>query len=179
MNTKANDPGFGTTNDTASSTTGLRAEKTSASNSPPHLVDSERIALYVTLAGLLDAGIPLATALAIHAAQRGKAKDQIATARIVGFFRTAAEVRASVKSSEKDGTTDIGSMTDTASEAIATEADNSFGTGFLCAEEISLLRGMAHTDDISPLLKSAAEIILCKGNATRVGPRTASARATR
>jgi hypothetical protein len=117
---------------------------------PPYLLDSERVSLYLTLAGLLDAGVNIDTALTLFETESKAQKQKHNADRVSEFFRVARAARDDVKSCET-----IAARTDIIGET----AEKCFGKNFTSPEELVLLRGLAHTDNISAILRASANII--------------------
>ncbi|MCV9964669.1 hypothetical protein OIU34_22520 [Pararhizobium sp. BT-229] len=116
---------------------------------PPYLLDSERVSVYLTLAGLLDAGVDIDTALTLFETESKAQKQKHNADRVSEFFKAARAAREDVKSRAD------GHRTDTIGEV----AEKCFGKNFTSSEELVLLRGLAYTDNIPAILRAAADII--------------------
>jgi hypothetical protein len=128
-----------------------RAELPDRGAAPPHLLDNERVSVYLTLAGLLDAGVDIDTALTLFDTESKAQKQKHNAERVSEFFRAVRAARENVKLrlSPDEGYTDV----------IGEVAEKCFGRNFTSPEELVLLRGLAHTDNIATILRGAAEII--------------------
>lgn len=118
---------------------------------PPHLLDSERVSVYLTLAGLLEAGVDIDTSLTLFSTESKAQKQKHNADRVSEFFKTVRVAREGVKSRKADDE----NLTDKIGEV----AEKCFGRNFTSPEELVLLRGLAHTDNIAVILRAAAEII--------------------
>jgi len=124
-------------------------------NLTPLFLDSERVSLYVTLSGLIEAGIELDTALMLVQTE-AKAQNKKGNAeRISQFFTVVQQARDAVIQGGSDNLTDL----------IGEAAARCFGRNFVIQDELVLLRGLAYTDNMPPILRSAAEIIRNKTSA--------------
>ncbi|MBY3155528.1 hypothetical protein HFO56_24690 [Rhizobium laguerreae] len=129
--------------------TETRQESLDIGSVPPYLLDSERLALYLTLAGLLDADIDMDVALTLFSTESKAHKQKHNADRVSEFFKAARQAREDVKRGPDDLHTDI----------IGEVAEKCFGRNFTSSDELVLLRGLAHTDNISAILRAAADII--------------------
>lgn len=120
-----------------------------------YLLDGERVMLYLTVAGLLDAGVPFETTLELVADEFASYKKHAEGQRLVEFFTGIHEARRTRTDADTPAH-DIGAM-----------AERCFGAHFLQREELVLLRGLAYTDDIAAILRSAAEILRSNATPTR------------
>jgi hypothetical protein len=125
---------------------------------PPYLLDDERVSVYLTLAGLLEAGVDMDTALTLFGTESKANKKKYNADRVSEFFATVRTARDVVKNRVGDDTP----HTDTIGEV----AEKCFGRSFPSSEELVLLRGLAYTDNIPAILRSAADIIRNKTNMT-------------
>jgi hypothetical protein len=142
--------------------TETQQERIDSGSVPPHLLDEERISVYLTLAGLLDAGVDLDTALVLFGTESKAQKKKYNADRVSEFFTTARTARDVVK----NRTQHDAPHTDVIGEVAA----KCFGRIFPSPEELVLLRGLAYTDNVSAILRAAADIIRNK-------TKTSSARA--
>jgi len=129
------------------------ADTREAAGAPPHLLDGERVATYLTLAGLLEAGIDTERAVSLLQTETRARKSGHNADRLAEFFRTVSAARGAMKD-------DHGPYTDTIGEA----AERCFGKDFLSVEETVLLRGLAYSDNIPVLLRAAAELVRTKAS---------------
>lgn len=128
------------------------ADTVVAGHVPPHFLDSDRVNLYLTLAGLLEAAIPAETALMLLETE-AKAQNQKHNAeRIAEFFQAVRAARKAVTSADENSD---GTLTDIIGES----AENCFGRGFVSSDEMVLLRGLAYTDNVPAILKAAADVV--------------------
>ena len=142
---------FGSFNDNAEAD--VSPESLVGSPVPPHFLDSDRVNLYLTLSGLLEAGIPTSTALMLVQTE-AKAQNRKASAELISdFFAVVRKARDTVK--DIDASADQTGPTDVIGEA----AERCFGKNFMSADELVLLRGLAHTDNAPAILRAAADII--------------------
>jgi hypothetical protein len=124
---------------------------------PVHFLDSERVAIYLTLAGLIEAGIDTTTALTlVQTGAIGRDRtNQID--RLTEFFHTVGKARAAVKAS-------TGVEGAVPHDIIGETAEQCFGRNFASSDELVLLRGLAYTDNVPAILKAAAEIVKAKSS---------------
>lgn len=132
---------------------------------PPYLLDSERVSVYLTLAGLLDAGVDIDTALTLFETESKAQKQKHNADRVSEFFKAARAAREDVKSRADENE----NHTDTIGEV----AEKCFGKNFTSSEELVLLRGLAYTDNIPAILRAAADIIRSRNSS--LAPTRASA----
>lgn len=118
---------------------------------PPHLLDSERVSVYLTLAGLLEAGVDLDTSMTLFTTESKAHKQKHNADRVSEFFKAVRASREDVKARKAEDE----NLTDRIGEV----AEKCFGRNFTSSEELVLLRGLAHTDNIAAILRAAAEII--------------------
>ena len=114
------------------------------SNLSSYLLDEDRISIYITLSALLDAQIPMKTALSIIKDEYYSLNKKHFADIVVEFFTTVVNYRKN----ENEKVDNIGE-----------KALKLFSKPLLKPEELILLRGLAHTDNVSSLLKSAIEVI--------------------
>nr|WP_250807219.1 hypothetical protein [Neorhizobium tomejilense] len=126
-------------------------------NVPAHFLDVERVALYLTLAGLIEAGVDTEMALALVETEARAKKNAIQAERLSEFFQTVKLARDAVKSSIAEGEA-------LPADIIGETAEICFGRNFASSDEIVLLRGLAHTDNIPAILKAAAGIVMAKSS---------------
>lgn len=138
--------------------TETRQERVDTNSVPPFLLDEERISVYLTLAGLLDAGVDMDTALILFGTESKANKKKYNADRVSEFFTTARTAREIVKNRPE---TDA-PHTDVIGEVAA----KCFGRIFPSPEELVLLRGLAYTDNVPAILRAAADIIRNKTKAS-------------
>lgn len=119
---------------------------------PPHFLDGERVNLYLTLSGLLDAGIPAETALRLIDTESKAQNRKHNAERIAEFFLAVTTAREAVRANDNG---DFSTVTDTIGEA----AERCFGRNFASPDELVLLRGLAYTDNVTAILRAAADVI--------------------
>jgi hypothetical protein len=118
-------------------------------DAPQYVLNRERVSVYITLAGMLESGIPLDVAVSLMTTE-SKARRGRKSERVAAFFEHVAAVRRAAKTSVSgEQPVDLGEA-----------ATNTFGAQFLIDEETVLLRAMAHTDNLSPLLRASADVVL-------------------
>ncbi|MDW9481206.1 hypothetical protein GOB57_21410 [Sinorhizobium meliloti] len=132
---------------------------------PPHLLDSERVSVYLTLAGLLEADVDIDTALTLFETESKAHKQRHNADRVSEFFKAVRTAREDVKARNGKG--------ETHTDKIGEVAEKCFGRNFMSSEELVLLRGLAHTDNIAAILRAAADIIRNKTlSYSHAGPAT-------
>ncbi|MCS4088998.1 hypothetical protein [Rhizobium sp. BK176] len=144
--------------------TETQQERVDNGSVPPYLLDEERISVYLTLAGLLDAGVDMDTALVLFGTESKAQKKKYNADRVSEFFTTARTARDVVKN-RIDGDAPH-------TDVIGEVAAKCFGRMFPSPEELVLLRGLAYTDNVSAILRAAADIIR---NKTKMSPSRAAA----
>jgi uncharacterized protein (DUF2336 family) len=130
----------------ASNVTELRYSEADTS----YFLDKERYELYVTLSGLLDAGVPLKKSLKLLNTEFIAQKKERHADQITAFFEGVARSRDEHRNAAED---------EIVAETIGELAEKCFGKRFISREEMTLLRGLAHTDNASTILRAAADIL--------------------